>query len=990
MDLEKINYYYNKFKFGEDNFHNLMKKRVHEVLLVSTFYDAFIFEQDGRLSEQIHGEYQQLNLSTAPRFTSVPTGEAALKILIKRKFDLVITMIRIGDIDPFYLSDFIKKKFPNTPVVLLLNSTSDIAHLSQMDQKIFDEIFLWNGDSKLFLAMIKSIEDKANVKYDTQNGLVRVILLVEDSIHYYSRFLPLLYSEIMKQTQRLISEELNDINKRLRMRARPKVLLVHTYEDALNFIEKYRDYLIAVISDVEYSNQGNEDKRAGFKLLQKVQKDKYDIPVLLQSSEIHNREKAFDLNIDFLHKNSKTLLRDLRKFIVNNLGFGDFIFRTSDDNEINRIVSIHEFEKILKTIPVESLLYHSSKNHFSAWLTAHGEFLVAKRIRKIGLNDFDTSEELRNFLILIFKQVRNLRSKGQIISYKSESINLDSGIIRLADGSLGGKGRSLAFLNSLLVSMEFEKDYPEMRIQIPKTFIIGTNEFDIFIEHNNIGDEITDFSDVEIKQIFLDGDLTDFLKSNLLDIVSELHYPLAVRSSGLLEDSQFLPFAGIYETFMIPNNHQDEKTRFKQLTNAIKLVFSSIYLKKSRQYIESINYKLEEEKMAVIIQRVAGSKYDKYFYPHISGVAQSYNYYPTSSLKHSEGITSIALGLGKAVVEGMKTFRFCPHHPKKNILQPAELIKNSQVNFFGIDLEKTDFDLKLGEIINYAKLDLKKAEEHGTIKHLVSIWDHHDHKYVFNLNKKGARVLNFASILKYNYLPIANILKNLTEIGEKAMGVPVEIEFAINLTTEEKQNIKPVFYVLQIRPLTINRDEIKIDLDSIKSEEILIKTKTAMGNGIIKTIQDIVYLDHDLFENTKTVQMVSEIEKINKNVENYILIGPGRWGSRDRFLGVPVKWNQICNAKVIIETTLKDFSVEASQGTHFFHNMISMDTGYFLIDNRSEFDFIDWKWIKKQTVVMKTKHFVHIHLDKPVLVKIDGRTGISIIYKENKEHFFAN
>jgi len=589
MDLKEINYYYNKFKFGEDNFHNLMKKRVREILLVSTFYDAFIFEQDGQLSEQIHGEYQQLNLSTAPRITSVPTGEEAIKTLQNRKFDLVITMMRIGEVDPFKLSEYIKNNFPDLPVLLLLHSTADIPLITQNKSKFIDDVFLWNGDSKIFLAMIKYIEDKRNLETDTRIGLVRVILLIEDSIHYYSRFLPILYAEIMNQTQKLITEEVNDINKRLRMRARPKVILVHNYDDAIKIIEEYREYLISVISDVKYLRSGKEDSQAGIRLLSKVRNDKFDIPMLLQSSEVENREKAKKLKVSFIHKNSKTLLNDLKEFIVRNLGFGDFIFRDKTGKKIDRAVTMQDFEEKLKTIPDESLIFHGSRNHFSAWLTAHGEFQIAKRIRHLKVENFKTSKELREFLISIFEEVQYIRNRGKIVNFSEKALSIKEGIVRLADGSFGGKGRSIAFLNSLLAAMEFEKGFPEVNINIPKTFVIGTKEFDYFLVHNNITYDITSYSDEKIAEIFLNGTLSNKLIYKLNLFVEKINYPLAVRSSGLLEDSQTQPFAGIYQTYMLPNNHPDKAMRFRQLTDAVKLVFASVFQETARQYIESIN-----------------------------------------------------------------------------------------------------------------------------------------------------------------------------------------------------------------------------------------------------------------------------------------------------------------------------------------------------------------------------------------------------------------
>jgi hypothetical protein len=982
MDLKELNYYFQKFKFGEDNFHNLMKKKVQEILLVSTFYDAFIFEQDGRLSEQIHGEYQQLNLSTAPRITNVPTGKEAIEIMKNRDFDMIITMAKIGKTNPYILSKHIKTEYSRIPILLLLNSTEDLNEIEDEDMEFIDDVFLWKGDSKLFLAMIKSVEDRMNLKYDTDNGMVRVILLVEDSVLYYSRFLPLLYSIIMKQTQRLIAEETNEVNKRLRMRARPKVILVHDFESAEQIIANYKEYLIAVISDVKYPYKGKEDASAGFKLLKKVRQYRREIPALLQSSEISNKIRANKEDIGFLHKDSKTLLKDLRRFILKNLGFGDFIFRLSETDEISSAHSMHEFEKHLHTVPAESLIYHGARNHFSAWLTAHGEFLVAGRIKSMVVDNFETAEELRDFLINIFSEVRMLRNKGKIVNFNKHIIAEEPGIIRLSNGSLGGKGRSLAFLNALLVSLDFEKHFPDIEIGIPKTFIIGTEEYDDFLENNKIEQSVSELKDSEIKNVFLLGKLSLELCTKLEIIIGDIKYPLAIRSSGLLEDSGHQPFAGVYDTFMIPNNHPDSKMRLIQLTQAIKLIFSSVFQKNAMEYIENSGVKPEEEKMAVIIQRIAGRQYSHRFYPHMSGVAQSYNYYPTSYLKPEQGLTSLALGMGKAVVDGMKTYRFCPERPKTDILQTEELLKNSQNEFFALDLSKIEFDLTEGEIANYTKCELTDAEKDGTLKDMVSIWDSQNGRIVFDTRVQGARILNFAPILKYDKFPLSKILSQMLEVAAKAMGAPVEIEFSVDLT--KGQNSKPTFYVLQIRPLSVNAKTVNLKIEETPSEDIFVKTEYAMGNGIIEGITDVIYMNHELWDNTKTVQMTREIEKLNKQTKKYILIGPGRWGTRDRFLGIPVKWHQIKNAKIIIETSLEDFVVESSQGTHFFHNLISMKAGYLLSDEKSDFDVIDWYWLKQQETVNKTKHFVHKKLKEPITAKLDGRSRSALILKHKE------
>ena len=988
MKLEELDYYYNKFKFGEDIFHQLMQKRVEDILLVSTFYDAFIFEQDGRLTEQIFGEYEQLNLSTAPHITSVPTGRDAINKLKEQSFDLVITMMRIGEVGPFQLAKETKKLYPNLPVLLLLNVASDyvIWENNPEGKKYIDDVFLWNGDTKLFLAMVKNVEDKMNVEFDTALGLVRVILIVEDSVHYYSLFLPSLYSVIMNQTQKLIEEEVSDINKQLRMRIRPKVLLAHSYDEAMEIYNKYQEYFLCVISDVRYKIGEEIDPRAGIKLIQNIKATNNDLPIILQSSEAENEILAKELGVHFLNKNSKHLFSDLRKYMVYNLGFGNFVFRDKNGNVIDEAANIVEFEEKILKIPEESLIFHSRFNHFSNWLIAHGEVQIAKKIRPLKVEDFASRQDLREFLYQVFRTVRIEKNKGKIINFDAASLSEMNQIIRLTDGSLGGKGRGLAFLNALLCTMDYENKFENVAIALPSTAIIGTAEFDQFVDNNDILQKIAGKKDEEIDKIFISGKLSDQLIKRLEIYLDVIKYPIAVRSSSLLEDSQAQPLAGVYRTFMLPNNHPDKEIRLRQLTDAIKLVFSSVYLSDARTFLESLNFKAEEEKMAVIIQETVGSiQGDHYYYPHISGVAQSYNFYPMAHMKHTDGIANIALGLGKSVVEGKLNFRFCPRYPETDVLTPEEMLRSSQKKFFALDLSKNDFDLTKGEEITLENLSIKDADEQGTLKYIASVWDYENNRLTDNLEAKGLKVITFSSILKYNYFPLAKIISELLEIGEIALGIPVEIEFAVNLNVTSSYNNKPTFYILQIRPLSVNVDAYRIDTSQLIKEELLMYTEHGMGNGIINDLTDIIYLDPSKFDKTRTQEMQEEIEKFNNKMaergKRYILIGPGRWGSRDRFLGIPVRWPQINRAKVILETGLPDFIVEASQGTHFFHNLVAMNIGYFTIPYISQTDFVDIDWLLKQPISERGDFFVHLEFSKPLIVRMDGKTGLAVIHK---------
>lgn len=990
MNIKELNHYYNRFKYGDDIFYQLMQHRIRDILLVSTFYDAFIFEQDGQLNDLIYGDYKQLNLTTAPRINSVPTASEAIKALKERQYDLVITMMRIGDMTPFQLARYVKQNYANLPVLLLLNNKADFALIEKYkdEMKYIDNTYLWSADTKLFLAMVKNIEDMMNMELDTQRGLVRVILLVEDSINYYSLYMPLLYSVVMRQTQRLIEEELNDLGRRLRMRVRPKIILARNFEEAVKIYEKYKEYLLCVISDVRFERAGIEDPHAGFKLIKKIRSEMPDMPVILQSAESENQLIADSINVTFLDKNSDQLLAKLRRFFIDHLGFGNFVFKDSQMNVICEAKSLADFQKMIDDIPDESLLFHSRSNHFSNWLIAHGEVQIANKIRTVKVEDFKDLSELRDFIKDVFENVRKMKYKGKIINFEARNLSEVNQIVRLAEGSLGGKGRGLAFLNALLSSMEFEKRFENVNISLPSTAIIGTNEFDLFVEKHHIGELIKNKSDIEIDEIFISCALSDDLINKLSIYLMEIDYPIAVRSSSLLEDSQLQPFAGIYRTFMLPNNHQRFEVRLEQLMNAIKLVFASVYLQETRNYIEALSYKTEEEKMAVIIQEVVGKNHGEgYYYPHVSGVAQSYNFYPTSYMEHDDGIATIALGLGKAVVEGKYNYRFCPKYPETDLLTAEEIIRNSQKDFYAIDLNQNEFDLLKGEDATLIKLGLKSSEKHQTLNQLVSVWDYENKMMIDGNYETGMKVLTFASILKYKYFPLAKILEELMQIGEVSLGIPVELEFALDLSKNEIKKERPTFNILQIRPLSVNPVSYYIDADLINKKDLMLYTNQGMGNGVIDDVYDVVYVDPILFDKTQTIEIQNEIDYFNHQLRQqnrpYILLGPGRWGTRDRFLGIPVKWSNINFAKAIVEFGIKDFAIDASQGTHFFHNLVAMNIGYFNVKySQTDTDeFIDWDWLKEQTIFEKKSYCVHCRFDHPLIIKMDGKHGIALIGK---------
>ncbi len=972
----------NKSNYDRDVYHDLMPFKVKEILLVANLYDAYSIEKEGRFSEHVLGEYHQLSLTSMPRITGVSSEEEIFAQLESKHFDLIIFMVGVEKTLPLQLSGKIKTEFPYIPVFLLLNNNKDIEFFKgHALMKNIDRIFVWNGESKVFFAMIKLIEDKINVENDTRVGLVRVILLVEDSPQYYSRYLPLLYSIVLEQTRRIIEDVSTDeLYKVLRMRARPKILLASDFEEAKPILDKYKDFILSLITDVKYEKNGVVNEAAGFELTRYARLINKELPIIIQSHDSENSRMAYELKTTFIDKNSETLVQDFKSFITHYLGFGNFIYRNTDGVQIAIARSLKEFESYLKVIPDDSLIYHARKDHFSQWLMARGEIQVAKIINPAKVSDFNNTRDLREYLIQVIKQFRNEQNRGKIIPFEESALTDETNVVSLSSGSLGGKGRGLAFINTLIYNYDFEKILPHINIRTPKTSIIGTDEFEYFIERNKLQDRLIEGIDYdEVKIMFLDASLTDTLVKRLKILLKYITNPLAVRSSGLFEDSLMQPFAGIFETYLLPNNHPDINVRLNQLMDAIKLVYASVYSKIARGYIKAINYQIEEEKMAVIIQEVVGNRYENCFYPHISGVAQSYNYYPFAHMKPEEGFAVAALGLGKQVVEGEKAYRFSPKYPDTEINSPRDQFKNSQVSFYAVDLGKEFINLLEGEMAGLVKLDIDDAERHGTIRHLASVYDVDNNRIVPGLTHAGPRIINFSNILKYNYIPLAETIAATLDVVQEAMGAPVEIEFAVDLNRDKE--LKASFYLLQIKPLIGSMQDFSFNPEELDSEKVLMLSEKGMGNGLIDDITDVIYIDIAAFDKRNTVEMVSEIEGLNTvmQAENrkYLLIGPGRWGTRDRWIGIPVNWPQISSAKVIVETSLEGYPLDASSGSHFFHNVTSMNVGYFSIQQELSGSWIRWDMLDQQELVQRTKHFKHVRFHKPVIIKMDGKKRIA-------------
>lgn len=982
--MQLLQRFLNKNNYNRDLYHDLMPFKVSEILIISNLYDAYSIEKEGRFSEHMMGEYAKLNLTSLPRITGVSTLEEAIEQLHSRHFDLVIIMVGVEKTFPMGISERIKKSFPYVPVYLLLNNNSDIAYFEDQKKPLgYERIFVWNGESRIFFAMIKHLEDRINLDNDTRIALVRYILVVEDSPMYYSRYLPILYKIVLEQTRRIIDDvSTDDLYKVLKLRARPKILLATNYEEALEIYNKYNEFIFSLITDVKFNKADIKNDQAGFDLVRYIRSEKKEIPVIVQSSDPEMAHEAHKLRTSFIYKNSETLEQEIKSFIKHYLGFGNFIYRDQSGKKLVEVKSLKDFEKHLRTIPPESILYHAKKDHFSMWLMARGEIQAAKILHPKKTYEFNDAEALRQYLINVIRKFRNEQQQGKVVPYEEQAILDEANIVSLSEGALGGKGRGLAFLNSLIYNLDFSQFLSDINLKTPRTAIIGTDEFEYFLDNNQLHFVKTDkIPFEELKWRFLHGKLTPTLIKRLKEMLRLIKKPLAIRSSGLFEDSLMQPFAGIFETYLLPNNHPDINVRLQQVMDAIKLVYASVYSDMARRYIKAVNYHIEEEKMAVVIQEVVGNKYGNVFYPHISGVAQSFNYYPFAHMKPEEGFAVAAFGLGKYVVEGEKAYRFSPKYPTTENTTSQDQVQNSQTEFYAVDLSKHDINLLDGEMAGLLKSDIYEAEKHGTLKHCASVYDANNNSISAGLDKPGPRVINFANILKYNYIPMAKTIEVILDIIQEAFGSAVEIEFAIDLNKDE--NYKASFYLLQVKPMIGNVDDYNVELNDYHKEDMILYAAKGMGNGLINTISDVVFVDKSKFDKSKTMEMVDEIESINKKMveegRQFILIGPGRWGTRDRWIGIPVDWPQISNAKVIVETSLEGYPLDASSGSHFFHNVTSANVGYFSVQPELSDSFINYDLLNQQTVVSEARFFKHVRFNNNFNIRMDGKKRIAVV-----------
>ena len=974
------------FAAGHDwrlgRFPNLMTRRVEEILLVSSAYDAFILEEDGLLTELIFSEYMDLGLTHAPRVTRVSTGEEALTAIREHRFDLVISMPRLGGMDVFAFGRAAREVRPELSIVLLIANELELHRLNQGPiGGGLDGIYVWQGDAKLFLAIIKLTEDRWNVEHDTDSGGVGVIILVEDSIADRSALLPLMYSELVRQTRFVMAEGLNRMQKLLRLRARPKILLAETYEEGLALFERYAECVFGVIADVRFRRGGVEDPSAGIEFIRRVRSQNPDLPVLLQSSDAGNRALAESLQASFLHKESTSLLADLREFMLRNFGLGEFVFRMPDGREVGRAGNLRRLARVLASVPLESLEYHARNNHFSTWLRARTEFVLARRLRPRRVSEFRDLEALRRYLIGAFDEAMRTNRRGVIEDFAAERFDPAASFARIGGGSLGGKARGLAFVDALLARHQLDRAFADVRIFVPRSLVIGTGIFDEFLDRGQLrSPALYTAPDAWLRQRFLTAPLPDVLVAALRAFLETAREPLAVRSSGLLEDSQYYPFAGVFETLMLPNAHPDIDVRLRQLTDAIRLVYASAFSTAARGYLEATPHPIEAQKMAVIIQQIVGRRYGDRYYPSMAGVARSYNFYPFGHMRPEDGVACVVLGHGCQVVQGGAGLRFCPAHPHvlPQLAFGRRFLDQSQRTFFAVDLSRPEFDVAADPAI--IALDLADAEADGTLAAVGSVWSQENETFYDGIYRPGARAVTFAHVLKSDLFPLADIIRSVLDLGRQGLNGPVEVEFAGNLPPAP-----PEFAILQIRPYGVGSDFEPVEVRDLDRDGLLCYSEQALGNGIFRDVRDVVYVRPQNFDAAATRQIAAEIAALNEQLRaagrQCLLIGPGRWGTSNEWLGIPVAWSQVSAARMIVETTLEHFAVDTSQGSHFFHNLTALGAAYVTINPRVEQGFIDWAWLDARPASGQTHYVRHVQLDRPLEMRVDGRTSRAAVLK---------
>ena len=968
---------WNKFYLKDVSFKNLMTHRIFNVLIIANPYDAFMLEDDGRVDEKIFNEYTELGLRYPPTFTQVSTMVEASEVLSTTSIDLVICMPGNADNDAFTVARAVKREFPDIPCVVLTPFSHGITQrIMNEDLSIFEYVFCWLGNTNLILSIIKLIEDKMNLEHDIDEAGVQMILLVEDSIRFYSSILPNLYSYILTQSQSFATEALNSHTATLRMRGRPKVVLARTYEEAMDYFVRFPENILGVISDCRFPKGGVKDSEAGLKLLSEFHRRAPFLPLIMESSETENAEKAEKLGFRFIDKNSKKMNIDLRNIMAEHMGFGDFIFRDPKTHEeIRRIRNLKELQDNIFSIPNDSMLYHLSRNHVSRWLCARAIFPVSEFLKTVTLEKLRDVDLHRQIIFDAIVQYRHMKNVGTVAVFKRDRFDAYSHFARIGDGSLGGKGRGLAFLDNIIKTHPEFNEFEGVKVSIPKTVVLCTDVFDQFMDNNNLYQlALSDAPDEEILQAFIKAQLPDQFIDDFKTFFEAIRHPIAIRSSSLLEDSHYQPFAGIYSTYMIPYL-EDKDEMLRMLAAAIKSVYASVYFKDSKAYMTATRNVIDQEKMAVILQEVVGKQYGDHFYPNFSGVLRSINYYPLGYEKSEEGIASLALGLGKYIVDGGQTLRVSPYHPAQ-VLQTSDMeiaLRQTQTQFYALDMKRVGVDFKVDDGFNILKLKVKDAENDGALNFIAATYDANDRVIRDGLYDGGRKIVSFNGVLRHGVFPLPELLKLSMHHGADSMRRPVEIEFACTLNDDRTGE----FYLLQIRPIVDSKQVLDQDIMAIPDDKCLLRSHNSLGHGVSDDIVDVVYVKTDEnFTASDNPVVAMEVERINKKFladgKNYVLVGPGRWGSSDSWLGVPVKWPHISAAKLIVETTLKNYSVDPSQGTHFFQNLTSFGVGYFTIDENKGMGFFRKEILDAMPAVEETPHVRHVRFSKPLHIMMDG------------------
>ncbi len=991
-----------------------MQKRIRTVLIISSNYDFFMLEEDGRIDEQIFNEYVSLNLRYPPVFVKANSTREAFRIMDTGDIDLVIEMLNVAEDDAFTLAKRIRMKYAEVPIVVLTHFNREVSmRLQNEDLSAIDHVFCWLGNANLLLAIIKLIEDKMNAPRDIEEIGVQCIILVEDSVRYTSTYLPELYRIVMQQTRHFVKEALNEHQRMLRMRGRPKILLARTYDEAIALYDRYKENLLGIISDVSFKkgDKRDKEKKLGLKLVEQLRRDDPHLPALMQSSDLSNAELAKKLGAGFLHKYSKTLTHELRNYIIENFGFGEFVFRNPETmEEVARAADLQALQQRILEVPDEVLSYHASRNHFSKWLNARAIFPVAQLFKYLRMEDFPSLDEIRGYLHEAISSYRISKGRGIIAKFDKNSHDTYRTFSRIGDESIGGKARGLAFINAVIEKHNLFNRYPGVAITVPRTVVLSTDVFDEFMESNDlyrVG--LSDLPDEEILARFVEGRLPGWLHQDLYAVISITEVPIAIRSSSKLEDSHYQPFAGIYSTYMIPVNRSDPAQTMEMLTSAIKSVYASVYFRESKAYIEATSNVIDEEKMGIIIQEVCGTQHGDRYHPTFSGVARSINFYPIAPEKPEDGMARVAYGLGKYIMDGGVSLRFSPSYPRK-ILQLSSvrmMLRDTQKEFYALNLREASYRISTDDAVNLKRVKISDAGKDPGLKHVASVYDYQSDVVRDGIHYEGRKIITFAGVLQHDTFPLAQILKDLLEIGQQEMNPPIEIEFAVNMDTPE--GVPNIFNFLQIRPIVESDQSSSIDMDQVKPEATILYSASALGNGEFSGIRDLIYVKPQNFSAENSKEIASRMEKLNGQFKKsremlrkhsgsgnsdgadgestpdicrgYVLVGPGRWGSTDPWLGIPVKWSQISEARIIVESSLENYRIDPSQGTHFFQNLTSFRVGYMTINPFIRDGYYDPDYLDQLPAVFEDDMIRHVHFENDLEIRIDGRTNRGAVMK---------